>query len=154
MTRLAAAALLAAIVSTIAATAAFAASPRPDGLWKAINDQDNKPSAMIRLRSGPGGVLQGWLTASLRGDDPNRVCDKCQPPRQGQRIIGMQVVWGVTPDPANPLHWQNGQILDPDSGGIYSCDIVESADGKSLTVRGYFGVITLGRTQMWYRAGA
>jgi uncharacterized protein (DUF2147 family) len=153
MTRLAAAALLAAIVSSIAMATASAA-PGPDGSWRAISDVDGKPAAMIRVKTGPGGVLQGWLTASLRGDDPNRVCDKCQPPRQNQRIVGMEVVWGMTPDPANPLHWQNGQILDPDSGGIYSCDILESPDGKTLTVRGYFGVITLGRTQMWYRAGA
>jgi hypothetical protein len=147
------AALLAAAAFTGLASATHAAAPRPDGNWRAINDVDNKPSAMIRVLTAPDGSLRGWLTASLRGDDPNRVCDKCQPPHHNQRIIGMEVLWDVVPDPANPLHWTNGKILDPDSGGIYSADVVESPDGGTLTVKGYFINPAIGRTQTWQRAG-
>jgi uncharacterized protein (DUF2147 family) len=146
-------ALIAALGCAAAVAAPAFAAPRPDGQWRAISDVDNKPAAMIRVQTGPGGALRGWLTASLRGDNPNRVCDKCQPPRQNQRIVGMEVLWDVAPDPANPLHWTGGQILDPDSGGIYSADVVESPDGNTLTVRGYFINPAIGRTQTWIRAG-
>jgi hypothetical protein len=142
-----------ALVAVALAGSAAAAAPRPDGQWRIISDQDNKPLAMIRVQTAPGGTLRGWLTGSLRGDDPGRLCVKCQPPRQNMRIIGMEVLWDVAPDPANPLHWNGGQILDPDSGGIYSADIVESPDGNTLTVKGYFINPAIGRTQTWIRAG-
>src|SRR5579862_8534724 len=144
--------LIAPLLASLIATTALAA-PRPDGQWRAISDVDNKPAAVIRVQTAPDGTLRGWLIASLRGDDPNRVCDKCQPPRQNMRIVGMEVLWNVAPDPANGLHWTNGQILDPDSGGIYSADVVESPDGNTLTVKGYFINPAIGRTQTWIRAG-
>jgi len=46
--------------------------------------------------------------------------------------------------------WENGEILDPKSGKIYSCKI--ELDGKDkLKVRGFMGVSILGRTQTWYK---
>jgi uncharacterized protein (DUF2147 family) len=141
-------ALLTVLFSAMAAAAL--AAPRPDGVWQIISDQDGKPRALIRVAT-VNGTLQGVLTASLRGEDPNRLCDKCSGARHTQKIIGMQVLWGLKADPSNPLNYDGGQILDPDSGNIYGAKLSESADGKTLTVRGFLGISLIGRTQIWHR---
>jgi uncharacterized protein (DUF2147 family) len=142
-------ALLVATLALIASSAAVAASPA--GSWEIISDTDGKPRALIQL-SLVGGALQGVLTKSLQGEDPNKVCGPCKGALHNQRIIGMRVLWGLRPVAGDPLSWQGGQIIDPDSGNIYSAKIGESADGKTLTVRGFLGISLLGRTQTWRRA--
>jgi len=44
-----------------------------------------------------------------------------------------------------------GQILDPDSGKVYRSKLRLTDNGKTLSVRGYIGVPTLGRSQTWVR---
>jgi uncharacterized protein (DUF2147 family) len=126
------------------------AVPLPDGVWSIISDKDGKPAALIKVQS-VGGVVQGVLTASLRGDDPNRLCVKCSGDLHDRKIIGMRVLWGMKPDPNTPMGWTGGSILDPNSGNTYQASMVESADGRTLTVRGFIGVALLGRTQIWHR---
>jgi uncharacterized protein (DUF2147 family) len=139
-------ALVALALSAIASSAL--AAPRPDGLW-AITE-NGKPLALITVKT-VGGEVQGVLAGALNGDPPNRICDKCQGALHNQRITGMKVLWGLKPDPSDPLSYKDGSILDPDSGDTFSALMTESADGKTLTVRGYMGVAALGRTQIWLR---
>jgi hypothetical protein len=129
------------------ATTALAA-PRPDGTY-AITE-DGKPLALITVKT-VGGEIQGVLGGPLNGDSPNRICDKCQGALHNQRINGMKVLWGLKPDPSDPLSYKDGSILDPDSGNTFSAQMTESADGKTLTVHGFIGVPTFGRTQIWLR---
>jgi uncharacterized protein (DUF2147 family) len=91
------------------------------------------------------------LGGPLNGDSPNRICDKCQGALHNQRITGMKVLWGLKPDPGDPLSYKDGSILDPDSGNTFSAQMTESADGKTLTVHGFLGIPTFGRTQIWLR---
>jgi uncharacterized protein (DUF2147 family) len=148
------AAMFAVVAFAAAISAPASAAPRPDGLWRITSDKDGRPLAMIRVQTVAGGQLSGVLTASLRGDNSNRLCDKCSGPKHNQRIIGMQVLWGLKPDPANPLKYAGGSILDPDSGSVYGAEMTESADGQALNVHGFLGVSLIGRTQIWRRAGA
>ncbi|HEY3887400.1 MAG TPA: DUF2147 domain-containing protein [Caulobacteraceae bacterium] len=134
-------------LSAIASSAL--AAPRPDGLW-AITE-DGKPLALITVKTVAGGEVQGWLAGALNGDPPNRICDKCQGALHNQRITGMRVLWGLHQDPTNLVFYKDGSILDPDSGNTFSAEWTESADGKTLTVRGYMGIEALGRTQIWLR---
>jgi hypothetical protein len=129
------------------ATTALAA-PRPDGTY-AITE-DGKPLALITVKT-VGGEIQGVLGGPLNGDSPNRICDKCQGALHNQRINGMKVLWGLKPAPSDPLSYKDGSILDPDSGNTFSAQMTESADGKTLTVHGFIGVPTFGRTQIWLR---
>ena len=149
MAKLTAIALFTLLFAAIASPSQ-AAAPKPDGKWEIISDQDNKPIAMIQLRTVRG-VVSGVLTQSLRGESPYRVCDKCQGAQHNKRIIGMTVLWSMTPDPTKPLVWQGGQILDPDSGNIYSALLTLSDDGRTITMRGFVGIALIGRTQMWYK---
>lgn len=46
--------------------------------------------------------------------------------------------------------WAEGTIYDPENGNTYSCDI-ELTDENTLDIRGYIGMKTFGRTDVWKR---
>jgi uncharacterized protein (DUF2147 family) len=46
--------------------------------------------------------------------------------------------------------WENGTIYDPENGSTYSC-IIKLKDENSIEIRGYIGVKTFGRTDVWTR---
>ena len=148
MARLLANTLLGLVV--IVCASAAAAAPSPTGGWAIISDTDGRPRALIEL-SVIGGQLEGVLTKSLRGEDPNKLCAPCKGAEHNRRIIGMRVLWGLRPAPGDPLSWRGGHVLDPDSGNVYSAQLSESADGKTITVRGFIGISLIGRTQTWRR---
>jgi uncharacterized protein (DUF2147 family) len=134
-----------------AAAGAALAAPSPDGVWQTVSDKDGKPEALIRIET-VGGALQGVIVSALRGDSVRRVCDKCPGDRRGKPIVGMQIMWGLKPDPGDPLRYGGGRILDPNSGNIYGADLTEGGDGRTLMVHGFLGLSFLGRTQTWRRA--
>ena len=120
----------------------------PAGLWKTIDDKSGKPRSIVRIVE-ENGVFSGVVEKGLQADDnPNRVCDKCDPPRKNQRILGMTFMWGLKKD---GNEYKGGEILDPDNGKIYKCKMKLSDDNKKLDVRGFIGFSLLGRTQTWFR---
>lgn len=46
--------------------------------------------------------------------------------------------------------WEEGTIYDPLNGSTYSCTI-KMSDENTLDIRGYIGVSTFGRTDVWKR---
>ena len=46
--------------------------------------------------------------------------------------------------------WTEGTIYDPLNGSTYSC-VINMKDENTLDIRGYIGVKTLGRTDVWKR---
>lgn len=46
--------------------------------------------------------------------------------------------------------WTNGTIYDPENGSTYNC-IIKMSDENTLDIRGYIGIQTLGRTDVWKR---
>jgi uncharacterized protein (DUF2147 family) len=46
--------------------------------------------------------------------------------------------------------WADGTIYDPLNGSTYSC-IIKMKDDNTLDIRGYIGISTFGRTDVWKR---
>ncbi len=92
------------------------AEDTPVGLWKTIDDNTNKPRSIVRIVEENGeykGIVEKGL---VEGESPDRVCEKCDPPRKGQKILGMTFMWGLKKD---GNEYKGGEILDPDNGKIY-----------------------------------
>lgn len=122
------------------------------GLWKTVDDSTHQSRSIVRIWE-EGGRLKGRIEKGfpLPGEDPNEPCSKCPEPFKNKPKIGLEFLWGFEPDGDS---WVNGNVLDPDNGKIYHCELTPSADGKRLQVYGYIRVIfKIGRSQTWYRAG-
>jgi uncharacterized protein (DUF2147 family) len=46
--------------------------------------------------------------------------------------------------------WEEGTIYDPENGKTYNCEI-KLKDDNTIEIRGYIGVKTFGRTDVWKR---
>ncbi|MEM7367285.1 MAG: DUF2147 domain-containing protein [Bacteroidota bacterium] len=123
----------------------------PIGIWKTIDDETNQPKSLVEIFEKDG-KLYGKVTKLFRGpdEDPDPVCDKCDEddPRYNKKVVGMQILEGLEKE--SDTEWENGKILDPKNGSIYSCYIVLEEPNK-LKLRGFIGFSLLGRTQYWHR---
>ena len=46
--------------------------------------------------------------------------------------------------------WADGTIYDPENGSTYNC-VIKMKDDNTLDIRGYIGIQTFGRTDVWKR---
>lgn len=115
------------------------------GIWKTIDDKSGEPKSHVKIYEEEGklyGKVVKLLPAAV-GD----TCFNCPGDKKGKPIKGMQIMWDLK---KYDDQWNDGEILDPKSGKIYSCKLwLESED--RLTVRGYIGISLIGRSQTWHR---
>lgn len=116
------------------------------GQWKTIDDNTGKPRSVVEIYERDGKVY-GKIVRLFRGPDEDQdpVCTACTGDKQGQKIIGMEIINGLKYDKSDK-EYEDGTILDPESGSTYDCKIWLGSDGK-LNVRGY--VMFFYRTQTW-----
>lgn len=114
------------------------------GTWRTIDDVSGDPRSLIKIYKKNGkayGTIQKLFP--IPDQDPDPVCEKCPGSKKNKRIIGMEIIMGLSEDDG---YWR-GDILDPESGNVYRCKLwIE--DGK-LRVRGYLWFFY--RTQTWLR---
>lgn len=65
-------------------------------------------------------------------------------------LIGLLILRDFVYDEDN--EWDDGEIYNPEDGKTYSCVMRLSEDGKTLDVRGYWGISLFGKTTVWKRA--
>jgi len=130
----------------LALSAQAGTSDSPVGLWQAFNDQ-GKATGYIRITEQDS-VLKGTVERGLPTDAADKYCTACKDQRKNQRLIGMDILWGLHKDGDD---YTGGEILEPFSGNIYSAKLTLLNNGAKLKVRGYAGISLFGRTQIWLR---
>ncbi|MBR2119154.1 MAG: DUF2147 domain-containing protein [Afipia sp.] len=137
------------VAAALMSSAAWADNASPVGLWRSVDDVSGKPRAAIRITESKG-VLQGRIEKAFPApnEDANPKCLKCEGALKNAPVVGLVILTGLKKDGDE---YTGGQILDPDSGQIYRSKIQVVEGGKKLNVRGYIGVPTLGRSQIWER---
>jgi uncharacterized protein (DUF2147 family) len=82
-------------------------------------------------------------TGAPKVDKNNPDASMHQVPLRGYRILKDFEYTGKN-------EWSNGTIYDPENGSTYSC-VIKLKDDNSIEIRGYIGVKTFGRTDVWTR---
>jgi uncharacterized protein (DUF2147 family) len=133
--------------------AAFAgqasAQDTPIGKWHTIDDRTGKVKSTVEISDAGNGTLQGRVLEVLDSDKgPHPLCDACKGANHNKPIEGMVIAWGLRHQGDT---WDDGKIMDPKNGKVYSARMTPIEGGRKLEVRGYMGFSLLGRTQTWVR---
>jgi uncharacterized protein (DUF2147 family) len=122
----------------------------PVGKWRTIDDKTGKVKSVVEITETANGTLQGKVLQVLDSDKgPHPLCDACKGANHNKPIEGMVIAWGLRHEGDT---WDDGQIMDPKNGKVYSAKMTPIEGGRKLEVRGYLGFSLLGRTQTWVRA--
>lgn len=125
----------------------IALAQSPDGLWTTVDDKTGKKRAEVRLVVTDH-VLTGTIVRVFPQPGDTGICSKCPEPFKNKPIKGLQFLWGLK-DRGDGV-WEGGQVLEAKTGQIYRARL--RVKGKKLYIRGYVGMVILGRTQVWVRS--
>ena len=119
------------------------------GLWEQVDEKSGKPESWFKI-SEHNGVYEGNIVKMFLkpGEDENWVCEKCEGTEKGRPVLGITLIKGMQ---RAGMSYENGTIMDPRDGSVYSAKMKLSDDGKTLEVRGFLGLSFLGRSQYWNR---
>lgn len=141
--------VVALLLALAAALPVQGAGATPVGTWRVIGDKSGKAEALVSI-SEHDGIYEGRIVAVLpRPDvDPDGRCELCPGARRNQPLCGLAILTGLRRQGGR---YGGGEILDPDTGEIYRCELDVSEDNRELHVRGFIGIPLFGRTQTWIR---
>ncbi len=123
------------------------AHPSPVGRWKTVDDATGKVTGIIAIRE-ENGKLFGTIEQLFDPPVPHPTCYLCSGDLKDRPLVGLQILSGFVQDGGR---WSGGQILDPETGKIYSASLALEDGGKKLRLHGYFLLPVLGRTEHWLR---
>lgn len=147
---------------------AVAANNSPVGYWMQYSD-NGKAQSIIQVYQGDNQQYEGKILVPFinevngKAQVPDVYCKACgkgqdngyQYDYVNAPVQGLKIMWAFTKDSdgsgTDGALYDNGSLLDPSSGKVYSGKIQTQDNGNKLYVRGYIGLSLFGRTQYWYR---
>ncbi len=135
-----------AILATLTGPA-LAQTASPIGLWRTVDDHTGTERGLVRI-SEANGVLYGRVEKIFDPVEAAKACVKCTDDRKDKPILGLDILRGLKPEGDG---WGGGQIVDPQTGSVYSASARVTDGGKHLILRGYLLISLLGRSQTWTR---
>ena len=123
------------------------AQPSPVGRWRTVDDATGKVTGIIQIRE-ENGKLNGTIEQLFNPPVPHPTCYLCSGDLKDRPLVGLQIMSGFVQD---GRRWSGGQILDPETGKIYSASLALEDGGKKLRLHGFFLIPVLGRTEHWIR---
>lgn len=119
------------------------------GSWYTIDDETGEVASRVELSLDEKGRVTGRIVEILKKESGDGLCDKCEGDLHNAPIEGMRFMWGFEKDEEGA--WEDGNLLDPESGDVYSGELSIGDSADELEVRGYVGISLFGRSQVWKR---
>jgi uncharacterized protein (DUF2147 family) len=121
----------------------------PSGLWKTIDDKTGRPRGTVRIYE-ENGAFFGKIEATVDPAEAKKRCGLCKGERKDKPVIGLLILRNMKGQ-GGAGEFGGGDILDPDTGFVYRCNMRLTSAGGKLVLRGYIGFSLLGRSQTWIR---
>jgi len=134
----------------------FAADPA-EGFWISVDDKSGKVTAGWEIYAD-GDTLSGKIL-SVADYPQDAKAVKCKDSYKGftlpgkvseMPVVGTPWIFGLKKE--KPGVWSGGQVIDPETGGMYKCRITYHPKTDALEMRGEIG-LGIGRSQFWRKCG-
>lgn len=135
----------------LTAFAAPAWSAELAGLWQEYNDDTGNLEALIRIEKLADNTYAGTIEKILLASAGNSelLCTNCPGNLHNRPVLGLRILSGLKRK--DKLTFEGGEIIDPDDGQIYRCNVRLSEDGNTIEVTGYLSFNWIGHSEIWRR---